>query len=258
MTWVITTSKRATATQIQKAKEISEHLNVPFINRSQIKSYMEENPTGAFVSVEKQQLVFWCEKASFFWHPSTSKLSLGELERFRASSLPKALRLEAGDVVVDATLGLASDALRIALLLGEKGQVLGTEENEIMALLTKEGLRELGSEGHALALAARKIEVFHTHHLAYLKNLPSKSVSAVYFDPMFQAPKNESHAINAFRQLALHESLSEEVIQEAVRVARKAVVVKERYGMGELKRLNLPLYYGRASYGEVGYGAIHL
>lgn len=258
MALVVTTSKRATLDQMERARAISETFHAPFIEHRDLKEYCEAHESVGVLSVEKAQLKYWSEGETFFWHPSTAKLSLGELDRLKISALPKALRLEEGDQIVDATLGLASDALRMSLLLGKSGRIYGTEENAIMALLTREGLKALSSEETLIGAAAGRIEVTCAHHLSYLKALDSKSVSAVYFDPMFKAPKGSSHSINAFRGLAHHEALSKEALEEATRVAVKAVVVKERYGMGEFERLELPLYFGSRAYGAVGYGAIHL
>ena len=87
----------------------------------------------------------------------------------------------------------------------------------------------------------RRIEVRHSHHLDYLKSLPDQSVDIVYFDPMFREPITDSASINPLRHYANGEPLDAESVREAIRVARKTVVMKEARSSGEFERLGFAL-----------------
>ena len=63
----------------------------------------------------------------------------------------------------------------------------------------------------------------------------------VYFDPMWQAPSKSSSSFEVLRSLAHVAPLDESAIREAYRVARRAVVVMDQIGGGQLERLGLPV-----------------
>lgn len=85
--------------------------------------------------------------------------------------------------------------------------------------------------------ALRRINVQRGDHLEYLKAQPDNSVDIVYFDPMFRVPLTDSAAISPLRKFANPAALSAESVAEAVRVARKTVVLKEKALSGEFARL---------------------
>ena len=55
------------------------------------------------------------------------------------------------------------------------------------------------------------------------------SVDVVYFDPMFDENIIESNGIRELTHLAATHSLTDKILQEAKRVARKRVVLKDHY-----------------------------
>ena len=95
-----------------------------------------------------------------------------------------------------------------------------------------------------------------TDHLDYLRSLPSGSRDIVYFDPMFRDPLHDSAAIGSLRDLANGSALSAESVEEAKRVARKTVVLKEKRGSTEFARLGFTeLARGNA---KTSYGVIRI
>lgn len=85
--------------------------------------------------------------------------------------------------------------------------------------------------------ALRRIDVRLGDHLEYLKAQPDNSIDIVYFDPMFRVPMTDSAAISPLRKFANPAALSTESVAEAVRVARKTVLLKEKALSGEFARL---------------------
>jgi hypothetical protein len=78
------------------------------------------------------------------------------------------------------------------------------------------------------------------------------SFDVVYFDPMFQEQIDESNGINGIKAIALYTTLTPMAIQEAKRVAKQKVVLKdhwkssrfEEHGFTVQKRKTSKFHYG--------------
>lgn len=140
--------------------------------------------------------------------------------------LVRLAELRSGDVVVDATLGLAADALVCARAVGPTGLVIGVEAALPLYALAREGLARM-----APFAGSARIEVRHGLALAALGAMPTASADVVLLDPMFDVPKRATPAFEVLRRFALHEPLDAQTLAEARRVCRRWVVVKGgRYG----------------------------
>ncbi len=142
--------------------------------------------------------------------------------------LVRAAGLRAGDEVLDATLGLAGDAL----IAG----VIALEASPVLAAFVTAGLRRLLVPGRA---AAGRIEVRCADHRAALREMPDRSVDVVLFDPMFRSAGESGALFDLVRTLAEHAPLAPETLREARRVARRGVLVKDAPPGHELARLGL-------------------
>ncbi|MEW6431032.1 MAG: class I SAM-dependent methyltransferase [Myxococcota bacterium] len=142
--------------------------------------------------------------------------------------------LKAGDTVVDATLGLAADALVCARAVGPTGRVVGIEASLPLWILVSEGLaRQPPFPG------STRVEAVHGSAREVLATWPTGGADVVTLDPMFDRPKKASPTFELLRAHAVHEPLDEATLREARRVARRWVVVKGgRYGH-EFRRLQL-------------------
>ncbi|MCC7493004.1 MAG: class I SAM-dependent methyltransferase [Fimbriimonadaceae bacterium] len=167
---------------------------------------------------------------TFAWHPNMA------VPRLRAAAgggqrdtLRQALGLQPGDCVVDATLGLAADALVVSQLVGPRGRVVGIEASPVIAALVRHGL---ATRQHALAPAMRAIEVLAGDHLDWLHDplLTTAGCDAVLFDPMFDRPLPDAVGLAGLRTLACEQPLRPAALEAARRLARRAVVVKGRLG----------------------------
>ncbi|OAB44495.1 class I SAM-dependent methyltransferase [Paenibacillus glacialis] len=171
------------------------------------------------------------------YHPSMGYVRVKRVIKGDTDPMLEAAGMQAGDSVLDCTAGLGSDSLVFAVMAGPKGEVTALESSSDLSALLKEGLGHYVTDLEEVNQAMRRIEVRHGHHLDILKEMPDQSVDIVYFDPMFREPLMESAAINPLREFANSDALSLESIQEAVRVARKSVVLKEKWGSPEFERL---------------------
>ena len=98
----------------------------------------------------------------------------------------------------------------------------------------------------------RRVEIRQVHHYEALTQMADHSFDVVYFDPMFEESIMESDGIRTLTHFAVARPLTEEIIYEAKRVARKRVVLKdhfrslrfEQFGFTVLKRKTSKFHYG--------------
>ena len=77
----------------------------------------------------------------------------------------------------------------------------------------------------------------------------------VYFDPMFRYSLTASASIQPLRSIADTSAVTLESIQQACRVAKHRVILKENSKSLEFNRLGFPKRYG-GQYSPVHYGII--
>lgn len=142
--------------------------------------------------------------------------------------------LSAGEAVLDATLGLGGDALVAAQATGAR--VVGVEQSALLAAFTLCALRRLPRHG---AGPGRLVEVVHADHRALLQRLPSRSFDVVLLDPMFDKAGESGPLFELVRQNADHAPLALETLEQARRVARRGVLVKDAAPGHALHRLGL-------------------
>lgn len=190
------------------------------------------------LSEDQHRLYIRGNKQPYFFHPGMSVLRIKGILKGDNDVMVQIAELREGDAFLDCTLGLASDAITAAYIVGEKGRVVGVESERVIAELTKDGLSRWHQEDIPhFNEALRRIEVVCADHLDYLRQLPSNSFDVVYFDPMFRKPVTSSVGITPLRDFANAHALKEETITEALRVCRRKVMMKERSESPEFERL---------------------
>jgi len=169
----------------------------------------------------------------------------------------RATGLEAGDSLLDCTLGLGADALVGAWATGEQGLVTGLEASPLIAFVTAWGLKnEAGrfdSRKKPLSQLASRINVIGANALDFLRAQSDASWDVLYFDPMFKWQVEGSSNINCMRPFACYEPFGEEALAEAVRVARRRVVLKERWFAKIFERLGAN-HIVKSKYARLAYG----
>jgi 16S rRNA (guanine1516-N2)-methyltransferase len=125
--------------------------------------------------------------------------------------------------IVDATAGLAQDALLLALL---GFRVTAIERSPVAAVLARDGLRRFGA-ARGVALDAR-LELLGGDARTLLATLPAPD--AVYLDPMFPPKRRKSAAVRKemrlLRALVGDDADAAELLALARTRARERVVVK--------------------------------
>lgn len=164
---------------------------------------------------------------AFFFHPNNAAFRIKRLERGDTDIMLSVCQIHPGDDVLDATLGLGADAIVFAHATGTSGRVVGVESQTLIARMVADGMQHWQNGVASLEGAMRRVEVIAGHHLDVLRNLPDKSFDVVYFDPMFEATVDSSTGISGVRAYANTETLTGDAVREALRVARRRVVLKE-------------------------------
>lgn len=227
----VTTALKPKAELIERARAVAAELHAPMVPRRTegMPKLFEPRPEAkrAVIVQSGRMLLVDREGHEFFYHPNMAFLRLGNLLRGGRDLLIEAAELKAGDSVLDCTLGYASEAILCAHVVGDAGTVHGVEAVPELGLIVREGLKVVTTDQALLNAAMRRVEVVHLgHHLEYLRTCPSGRYDVVCFDPFFDVELTDSAPFAPIRFFGDHGRLLPEVLDEARRVARRAVVVK--------------------------------
>ncbi len=147
------------------------------------------------------------------WHPGMAHRRL----RLAVDPLVRLLDLRRGESALDCTLGLGHDALVLATA---GARVLALETFAPMLAFTLTGLA-------AHSLAGRRVHARRVDHAAWLAAAPDRSFDHVYLDPMFPPDQGgPSTTWSMLRTFAVGPRLTDAVLRDALRVARRTVVLK--------------------------------
>lgn len=236
----VTTVPNPAPALIARAHHIAATLNWPYVERGR------ETVIGYFKRFSAQQAIIVHSQgaklehpphAALFFHPSMGHVRMKRLIRGESDRLLSCSQVEPGDRILDCTAGLCSDALVFAHAVGNTGEVVALESNPVLAAVIADGLATYTSDLPEVNEALHRINYRNIDHYSYLAACPSKSFDVVYFDPMFDEPQRDSQSMEPLRQVANEQPLTASTLAEAVRVARKAVVMKNSRGSAAFAEL---------------------
>jgi hypothetical protein len=229
---VVTTPGRPSIQVKNKAKRLAKAWELPFEERDKrsVQMMIEQFNTTIFVVLSTRiEAHDQNGHPPFFFHPNAAMFRAKRWHRNEDDPFVSIGKIERGDVVIDATLGLASDAQLASLAAGEEGRVIGLEASPVIARMVQEGLKTYQSSFLPLNEAMRRIEVLNVNHFDWFQSQADNSVDIVYFDPMFETEIKTSNGFQAIRSVSSGQSLRSEVIDEAKRIARKRVILKDHF-----------------------------
>ncbi|WP_342600986.1 class I SAM-dependent methyltransferase [Psychrobacillus sp. FSL H8-0483] len=255
MKTIVTTAGRTNEEYIEKAKKTASELCIAYVTRqkkSVQKMQQEQNAHVLVVSKERLELYKYGSSAPFFFHPNSAAFRMKRLLNGEQDLFLEAVGLAKGDRFLDTTAGLCSDSLIAAYAVGDKGVVDACEKDQMIAYVVGQGLQTYETEIADLQKSMRRIYLIKQDAVDYLKSVDSGSYDVVYIDPMFEEVIVESSNFQSLREAGVHESLSDEWVEEAKRVARKRVVLKahfrsslfEKFGFQQQTRLTSKFHYG--------------
>lgn len=255
---IVTTGGRTTEEYIKKAMEVATDLQIPYISRrkqSLQSLYKQYNPV-VIVGKEGIRLYHQDAKEPYFFHPNLAMVRVKRLMNHEHDAFIEIAQLKQGDTLLDCTLGYASDSIVASYIVGDAGRVMGVEASPILAYLTKLGLQSWEGQNREIQAAMQRIEVIEANHDCYLRSLPSKSVDVVYFDPMFEESIGESTALQTLSPFTVYSQLTGDIIDEAKRVARKKVILKDHFRSERFQQLGFTQHIRKTS--KFHYGTIDL
>ena len=257
MEFIITTITKVNTDLIYQAQALAQKLNKKFVTRNNLslERLKQDNNVDNILIFTKDGLKAHTSQGDLFFHLNMAQLRIFNLNRNQKDHMVEAMDLKPKMSVLDCTLGLGTDATVASYIVGENGKVVGLESATLIYLITKYGLANFNHDNIAINHSLRRIESFNLHYLDYLKAQGDNSFDIVYFDPMFRKPIQDSANFKPMRAIANMEQLQSKALVEALRVAKKRVVIKETKDSMEFKRLNISQIYG-GKYSSVSYGVI--
>ncbi|PKG24045.1 class I SAM-dependent methyltransferase [Niallia nealsonii] len=252
---IVTTAGRTDQKMTEEAVGISRNLQFPFIERKKksISMLKREYETDILViGKNRYELFMHTQSEPFFFHPNSAVFRIKRIQKGEYDPFIEATNLQAGSTFLDCTFGLGSDSIVASFVVGEQGKVEGCEASQMLAFLVRKGLEMWETDCSATNLAMQKVHIHHNDALAELKKRKDNSIDCVYFDPMFEEEILSSKGIGPLRSLAVYHDLTEELIKEALRIAKKRVVLKdhfrskrfEKFGFSVIKRKSAAFHYG--------------
>ncbi|MBE3577460.1 MAG: class I SAM-dependent methyltransferase [Limnochordales bacterium] len=257
LTIAVTTSRHPDAQEEQEARELAAREG--FLFRPRRRRPLEalfagdaargEVPVAVIVVVTRDQVVAHSRQGPpLFFHPGMAKIRIQRLRQGGGDPMITAMDLGPGQRVLDCTLGFGADAIVSSYVVGETGEVVGWESSPVIACVMRHGMARYQQPVHAelpaLVAAIRRVKVERVDHRLGLPHLPDGAFDVVYFDPMFRHPLLHSQPLAPLRLFADHRPIEVEVLEQAKRVARRRVVVKDRSSGEELDRLGLTTRVG--------------
>lgn len=251
----VTTAGRTNEEMIERALQISKFLQVPYLPRKKKSIYhIQQQADSDCIVVGKERLELFEKNTNqpFFFHPNSAMFRIKRLISGDYDPFADAVKLTKGMTFLDCTLGLASDAIIASFLVGREGMVTGIEGQKYLAFIVQQGLKTWDSGLPVMDEAMNRIRVIQTNARDYLKSQRDSSADCVYFDPMFEETILESDGIKALGHFAIHDNLTDEMITEAIRVAKYRVVLKdqykslrfEKYGFQVMRRKTAKFHFG--------------
>lgn len=257
---IVTTTAKPSARALAQAGRLSAELSSPLKARGNmtVNKLLTLSQDKRLIVVTEEEVRYYDgqSESPLYFHPSMAFVRVKRLRRGETDPLIQISDCKEGDRIIDCTAGLASDSLVFSYASGPKGAVTAIESEPVLCALVREGLADYQTGLPDVNEAMRRIEMKCVHHMEYLSGLPDNSADIVYFDPMFRKPVNESSSMEPLRAIANMDALSSEAIEQAKRVARRSVVLKEHQASEEFSRLGFERRHVNTS--KIAYGVIQL
>lgn len=240
---LVTTPLRRTEAMTARAEVVGDWFRVPYRDRnsrSVAQVFQDEDVEVLIVADTRLRLYHRTQpETPVFFHPGMAMQRIRGIRRGGRDRMIEVAGIRPGDSVLDATLGHGADSLVAAYVVGDGGTVVGVDASWYMTQLLTWTQRAMENEFTEVEETLRRIQMKWGNHTDFMRECADNSVDVVLFDPMFRLPPKHPTDIEPGRPLTRPDRLSTEAFVEAQRIARRAVVVKERPGFGELERFNL-------------------
>ena len=239
--FVVTTSLSPTGQMKSLARGLASRLGLPLVYRRNRGLGDSIAPGTAAIVVEADGLAVRVGGASLKFHPNAAKLRVIQLSRGNRDRMVSVMGLLPGDRVLDCTCGLAADATVASFAVGPSGAVHALEASALLAEIVSIGMQSYDDALDELVQAMRRVKVINARYQDFLRSSGDGEYDVVYFDPMFDVTYADSTGLDLVRIIGVEGSPSAEDIREAVRGARRCVVMKDRAPGDRLRSLGFTL-----------------
>lgn len=226
----VTTIRHADSSIIKEAKRRGEALGFPYIPRGDtLEEMTEKTGLSGFLIYGKQLPLYWSDGEEYRFHMGTAVLRTTQLRKGNPDRLCALLPADGPCDVLDCTFGQAGDSSTMSWFLTGRGRVTALEKSPILYEVGRAGIAGYEDKDKSLTDAVRRIHLIHADYREYLAGSRDDAYDVIYFDPMFRHPvKRRENDMEGFRAAAAYDSLTAEILREALRVCRVKVIVKER------------------------------
>ncbi len=233
---VITTARKPSEDNLARARYWARLLQAPVVERrgrSLPVLCQEENVRGALViQVQRETYYEPAAGVELFFHPNLASVRIRNINEGSPDHMVAAMELATGDRVLDCTMGRGADAIICTHVVGHTGHVVAIEKVPVIAHLTIEGLRNSHYVSDAFTALMRRVDARCADYNQFLPTCEDAAFDVVYFDPIFHDPVEKSQSMAPVRAVGESAGLTVEASRQALRVARRAVVIKQRRGTG--------------------------
>lgn len=231
LSFAVTTTLRPRPQECATARGIAAATGCPYVPRGRDALAQAAGRAGraGLLVVERTELSLWVAGRRFRYHPNMAKLRVLALQQRKRDALIAAMQLAPGGSVLDCTCGLGADAIVASWVVRPAGRVCALEASPLLALLVERGLASCALDDPPdLVPAMRRVEVCCADFARYLRGEADDAWDVVYFDPMFAETIADSEGLDLVRCLAEGGGPSPADLDQARRVARRRVVMKDR------------------------------
>lgn len=223
----ITTIPKPQDEIVKKAEERAKELNLPFYERvNSCNECIKKNNLEGLIVYGKEPF-FKSGEEEYYFNIGTGKLRLLQLKRGNEDRLCRLIP-KTVNTFLDCTFGQGHDSMVVSWFLGDSCKITALEKSKVLYEIGKYGIENFNGNKD-IQKALKRIKLKNEDFLQYLKKSETKSIDVIYFDTMFKHPvKPDKNRIEGFRKIACYDTLTNEVFEEALRVAKKRIIVKER------------------------------
>lgn len=236
----------------ERAKRYAYCLGLSYVDRCgrSLAELSDQMMYEAWLVVEKDGFYVAADGIRDRFHINMAALRWKEWKTYGRDHLSRIASEIRPKCILDATYGIGSDSLMLAATTG--ANVVALEASLPLYIVGKLGLA-LSSDKQLPLSASRRIHLWHTDVLSYLREQKSMSFDLIYFDFMFTHSVKDSSNLNPLRRWGIQEGMTKEIWSEACRVCRGSIVRKER-PFGRWLREHPPDVIRGGRYSKVCYG----
>lgn len=253
---IVSTAQNVNEEILQEAHRVSELLELPYVERKKVpleRLLTQYNAKESIILKKAGPSLYTGKDFSHSFHLSMAQLRLLAIKRGTLDHLAVAIGEEPLHSFLDCTAGLCSDTLIVSYTHPECEHIIALEGSKTLAYITNHGLRHFIHTDAAVTAALRSIQLLNIRYEDFLKRAKTDSFDVIYFDPMFEVPVVESPQFLALRGHLIETTLTKEILEESLRVAKRKVIVKERT-FSKFFKTYKPTRFEGGKYSRIVYG----